>query len=114
MAKVCYIACRCFSGPNEGPLNLLVTAVDAFTVSGSWDPPSLLHRNGPILRYAVNISLTRGGETFLYQTTNTSHVSNATLHPDYSYHYSVAAENSVGRGPFTSGLVQMPEAGEKC
>lgn len=98
-------------GPEEGPTNLVVTPQDAFTVSASWNPPRFRNRNGLILRYTVNISrtATNGVGAQLHNTPETN-LATGSLHPYYSYYYSVAAENSIGRGPFSTVTVQMPEA----
>lgn len=104
--------CMCVSsGPDEGPLNLVVTPRDAFMVSATWSPPRFRNRNGAILRYVVNITrtTTSGVGAQLHNTPDTNLVTGS-LHPYYSYYYSVAAENSIGRGPFTTVTIQMPEA----
>ncbi len=97
----------------------MVSAVSGSTLVGSWDPPSPEHRNGEILRYVVNITLTARGGT---QVTNgeqrtlytaTTNLTVGSLHPHYTYFYSVAAENSVGTGPSTMTPIMMPEAGKR-
>ncbi len=97
-------------GPSGAPLNLNVQALDASTISLAWEPPTYEHRNGPIIQYAINITNTETSAYELYSTTSLS-VTVSSLHPDYTYECSVAAETSVGRGPFTIYTpIQMPEA----
>ena len=98
----------------------MVSPAGSSSLVGSWDPPSLQHRNGEIVRYVVNVTLTaRGGvqvangELRTLFTTVTS-LTVDSLHPHYTYSFSVAAENSVGVGPNAETLVMMPEAGKEC
>ena len=91
-------------GPSGAPLNFLLQAVDAFTLSMMWDPPSVEHRNGVILHYIVNIT-----DTPHFLSVDTSSI--ITLHPDYTYVCSIAAETSEGHGPYQTEIIRMPEAG---
>ena len=104
--------------PNGAPLNLMVIAAGSNTLVGSWEPPSPEHRNGEILRYTVTVTLTaRGGaqvtngEPRVLHTAHTNFTVGS-LHPHYTYSYSVAAVNSEGTGPSTMVTVMMPEAGK--
>jgi hypothetical protein len=94
------------------PLNVVVTPQDASTVSATWDPPHFVNQNGPILRYSINVTRTTGSEEVRVQTTSGTRLLTQSLHPFYTYHYDVAAENSIGRGPSTTVVFQMPEACE--
>lgn len=86
----------------------MVSALSASSISMSWEPPALEHRNGEILRYIVNVTHATSGET-LHSTPNTTIVVHS-LHPYYVYHCNVAAENVIGSGPYSTGIVQLPEA----
>lgn len=104
--------------PSEAPLNLIVNATDSTTLVGSWNPPSLEHQNGQILAYTVNLTLiAKGGvqvtnrEVQMLRTPNTS-LFVRSLHPFYTYSFTVAAVNSVGTGPSSTVTIMMPEAGE--
>ena len=99
--------------PDGAPVNLVVTAVDAFTASMSWNPPNQEFINGRILGYVVNITRTTNGrEVGLFSTNGTSFTHNS-LHPNYAYFCGVAVENVVGRGPFNVRSIQMPESSKQ-
>lgn len=100
------------AAPEEGPLNLAVTAQNASTVFASWEPPPLESQNGAILRYTVNIVRTTNSQDVRVQSTSNTNLLTRSLHPFYTYEYRVAAENDVGRSPFTTVTFQMPEACE--
>lgn len=89
----------------------MVRAIDAFTALGTWQAPPLEHRNGEILRYIVNITHTTSGRSQTFITPNTS-LTTGSLHPHYPYFYNVLAENVVGRGPHSTAIIRMPEAGK--
>ena len=99
------------TAPDAAPLNLVVSIVDATSASATWGAPRVENQNGEILSYLVNITHTTTGMVQTFSTATTDHAI-ATLHPDYSYFYSVAAVNSVGSGPFRIQVIRMPEAGE--
>ena len=106
-----------FSVPNAAPMNLMVSAVNGYTLSATWDPPSLQHRNGEIVHYVVNITVTARGDAQVtdgeLQTLHTPapNLTIESLHPYYTYFYSVAAESSVGVGPTAGTTITMPEEG---
>ena len=99
------------------PINIMAQYLSSRTLLLSWSPPPIEEQNGDIIGYGINITnIGNGNDGYMYEvTTGTSHV--FTLHPFYFYIYSIAAINSVGRGPFSSpSSIQMPEDGEskKC
>ena len=105
--------------PSEVPLNLTVNALSGFMLECSWNPPSPQHWNGEILRYVVNVSLTARGETQVITngelrtlSTAATNLTIGSLHPYYTYSFSVAAENSVGVGPVAMTTIMMPEEGK--
>ena len=78
----------------------------------SWEPPLPEDRNGIIINYTVNITEMETGTQFQLVTDNTT-ITAFSLHPYYTYIYTVAAETSVGLGPYTSPrAVRMPEDGK--
>ena len=95
----------------------MVSAVNGFVLAASWDPPSPQHRNGGIVRYVINVTLTAREETQVTSGelrtlhTATTNLSVGSLHPHYTYSYSVAAENSAGVGPSARTSIIMPEEG---
>ncbi len=59
----------------------------------------------------VNISVLETGERSQYRTTGTeTTLSIRSLHPDYTYTYSVASGTALGTGPFSvPRSIKMPE-----
>jgi hypothetical protein len=72
--------------------------------------------NGVVRRYAVNVTeLETGGRGVEQYFTTELNVTVEFLHPFYRYRYVVAAETSVGLGPFSDpNVIHMPEAGGLC
>ena len=98
--------------PETAPLNLSVQATDSRTLILSWEPPLQEDRNGIITQYTVNIIEMETGMLLQLVTDNTT-VTAFSLHPHYTYSCTVAAETSVGLGPYTSPrAVRMPEDGK--
>ena len=79
----------------------------------SWDPPNYEDRNGVIIGYVINVTNTRRSETLQY-TSNTTALTLSTLSPYTTYHYIVAAQTSVGTGPFSAVITLLtPQDGKK-
>ena len=98
--------------PETAPLNLSVQATDSRTLILNWEPPLSEDRNGIIINYTVNITEMETGTQFQLVTDNTT-ITAFSQHPYYTYSYTVAAETSVGLGPYTSPrAVRMPEDGK--
>ena len=97
--------------PGGPPLLVTAQPLDPTSLSLSWKPPLLELRNGIIQLYTVKIIELETG-ILLSQTTEFTSLNETSLHPYYTYTYSVAAETSVGIGPFSSSVViQLPESG---
>ncbi len=79
------------------------------TIHISWTVP--VEANGIVIEYKVKLREVNTGQTSLLPTHSTSIEAN-TVHPAYTYEYSVAASTAVGYGPF-SDLVNIttPEDG---
>ena len=98
--------------PETAPLQFRVQATDSQTLVLSWEAPLPEDRNGIITQYTVNITEMETGTRFQLVTDNTT-ITAFSLHPHYTYSYTVAAETSVGLGPYTTPrAVQMPEDGK--
>ena len=96
------------SVPSSPPQAVQGVAVDSRTISLSWDPPSLDEHNGIIREYLVNITEVDTGRTFERSSTVESLVVTS-LHPYYSYSFTIAAI-TVGLGPFSEAVVvQTPQ-----
>ncbi len=70
------------------------------TVQLEWSPPSEEHRNGVITGYRLLLEWGRGQERRV-NTTDT-HYTFTGLQQGTTYYYTIAAETSVGTGPFAN------------
>ena len=78
----------------------------------SWSPPSDDEQNGKILQYVVNVTHADTLDTTQYFTTMT-HIYISGLDPYTTYVCVVAAQTSVGVGPFSRlYFIQTQEDGE--
>ena len=79
-----------------------------------WREPLISERNGVITEYSLKVCETHpdvGCTDYTISNGGTSR--HIPLHPDYVYHWRVAAHTSVGRGPYSNHIsFQMPEDGE--
>ena len=106
--KCCYI----FSiAPSQAPQSLSGVAPSSTSITLSWSPPLPEYRNGLIISYYVNITLLETGTSVYYTTTHTTFTIFGLI-PYTSYSCIVAAETSIGRGPFTTFFtITTPEDG---
>lgn len=97
--------------PSDVPLNVIAVSLNATHAMLSWDPPLPEHQNGPIGRYHITTTSTASDEE-LQDTSAENWITIGSLHPFYTYKFSIAAE-TVEVGPFTTPVtLQMPEAGQ--
>ena len=87
--------------PSSPPLNSSGEVLGPSAISISWQPPSPEGQNGIITSYTVFITEVPTNATTTYQRDGSrSEILITGLHPFYEYSCSVAAETSVGLGPF--------------
>jgi len=83
------------------------------SVALQWSPPSCLERNGEILQYVVTY-----GDSAAEERTNLTVADTKLiifdLIPGSEYSFQVAAENSVGRGPFSAPVTVLLSLIGKC
>ena len=96
--------------PSDVPQNVVAEPLNATHAQLVWDPPPPEHRNGIIELYIITITATDTDEQFqemsMYNTTIIG-----SLHPFYTYKFSIAAQ-TIEIGPFTSPvIIQMPPSG---
>ena len=101
------------TAPTAAPVGLDVTSQSANSISLTWAPPQLEEQNGVITRYTVNVTNVNTGESVLLYTTETS-ITVQQLTPFTAYLCSVAAETSVGLGPYTLALTVTTNEDGKC
>ena len=78
----------------------------------SWNPPAPENQNGVITGYVINLTLTVGTGDVSQYSSSSDNITIGTLHPFTAYAFTVAAQTSVGTGPYTiSSTVMTPEDG---
>ncbi len=88
-----------------------MNAVNGTSVAMTWLPPAREGQNGFIHSYAVMVAGVNTEDNFTVFT-NTSDITISSLHPFYSYRFSVAAV-TVSQGPMTRLItIKMPTSGE--
>jgi len=108
--QVCFESCTCIKlklylcqVPSSAPTRVTVVNVTSTTLSLEWDPLTIEDHNGVITGYVVNYSRVDTGSTVTVVSSTTS-VYIGMLRPYTTYSFSVAAETSVGSGPFSPSL----------
>ena len=76
--------------PSAPPQNLRQDAITATSVTLNWQPPPVEDRNGLIRLYYVFVTELESGRAFTLNSTTTSYRVES-LHPFYTYNFSVAA-----------------------
>ena len=85
--------------------------IDSRTLHFSWNEPLQQHHNGIIREYHVNITELDTGRRFQVVSSTTS-VSVSSLHPFYTYEWTVSAF-TVGEGSYSVPLpIATPEDGK--
>ena len=89
------------TAPTGVPLNQLGLAVNSTAIIFTWNHPAVDSRNGIITGYSLLlVELTTNSTTLHSQTGAHIEVVIGNLHPYYDYECQIAAETSVGRGPY--------------
>ena len=90
-------------GPSDSPQAVRHTAVTSTSVNLSWFPPSTEHHNGVIRNYTVRVVVQDTGEIFTHSTDQLS-ITVESLHPYYTYNFSVSAV-TITPGPYSVPLI---------
>ena len=98
--------------PAASPQIIQSMIVNSSSVLISWQPPPLNDRNGIISIYVVNVSLEVNDTMPKQYITSSLNVTLVGLNPFSTYVVAVAAETSVGRGPFSVFTIYTPEDGK--
>ena len=97
--------------PSGAPQNFMITADSSTSLSMTWDPPAVQHRNGMITAYTINIT-SEDGMSMTQMVFSGTSFRLESLRPFVSYTCSIAAHTSVGQGPFsTTVTATTPEDG---
>ena len=104
--------CLSISAPATPPQSISALVLNSTSVGLSWQPPSLEDQNGVIIFYTVNVSSTSAGYTMISATTDTELVVSS-LNAFTWYNFTIAAETSAGRGPFSDPVQRMTLEGSE-
>ena len=89
--------------PSSAPLGLTGDSLNSTAIFLEWKPPTHRKRNGLITSYTVRIQdvFTNNSNILLHSIL---HLIVPSLHPFHQYTFDVAANTSVGRGPFSTPI----------
>ena len=77
-------------------------AVTSRSIRLEWTPPPPDRQNGYIFQYVLNVTaLGIRSDTYQLTTSNNASIEVSDLHPYTAYTIAIAAETSVGVGPFS-------------
>ena len=93
------MSCYNSTAPSSPPQNVMVTSVNPASLSVSWQPPSVIDRNGPITGHMIQY--TRVGSSDMMSVNVNSGTTHTTseLAAYVQYSVTVAAVNVNGTGP---------------
>ena len=92
-----------YSVPSSPPQSPYGSAIGSTGISLFWDPPPADAQNGIITRYMISITEVETDRSFSLFSPTTS-VNVTSLHPFYTYNCTIAAETTVGDGPYTTSI----------
>ncbi|XP_019848636.1 PREDICTED: phosphatidylinositol phosphatase PTPRQ-like [Amphimedon queenslandica] len=87
--------------PTQSPVNFVGSVLSSSSVSLSWNPPPAESQNGIIISYHINLTTLATGSVSLYTSYDTA-LQVKGLVPYTTYTCLIAAETSIGRGPYTT------------
>ena len=98
-----------FIVPSGSPTSITSTASND-SILLAWQPPPPNKQNGIIIQYHVILYTLATNESEYFETNETS-IYLVNLHPFFLYEMVVAAETSIGAGPYSQPVLQqLPEA----
>ena len=99
------IACMSISlAPSAPPTSVSVSEVTSSSITVQWGPVDCVHRNGDITGYTVRVSTSGEAERAVSVDESVSEATSTGLTPVTEYNVSVAAENNVGAGLYSSSF----------
>lgn len=92
--------------PSSAPLNVSASTINSTAIIINWDLPAQDGRNGNITGYSVVLREVATNTSSSYSQSG-AHIELviASLHPYYQYECQVAAETSVGSGPYGGTII---------
>ena len=94
--------------PSSPPQGIEVSSFSSNFVNLSWSSPRPEHRNGIITGYVINVTLEDTGASYQL-TSQTTQLTVESLVPNGLYAFAVAAQTSVGTGPFSMTIMQRTD-----
>ena len=101
------------TAPSSAPISLSSNVLNPTSVMLTWSPPPTADQNGVITAYTVIITNSDMSERDVY-VTNMTTITVASLNPYTTYEYSVAANTTVGIGPYSINLAFQTVEDGKC
>ena len=90
--------------PSAPPTSASVSEVTSSSITVQWVPVDCIHRNGDITRYTVRVSTSGEAERAVSVDESARETTSTGLIPVTEYNVSVAAENRVGAGLYSSSF----------
>ena len=100
--------------PTSPPRNAGGVSVNSTFILLTWEPPARDGRNGIITLYYIHVLEVPTSRTFTFERPTHTDLLIGSLHPYYDYQCSVAADTSVGRGPFTAPFIIRTDQDGEC
>ena len=100
--NTCINMCCLYTVPTAPPQNVDGEVLSSAAIFITWQVPPLEEQNGIIQLYFIHLLEVPTNMNFTYQQEGQhTELVIVSLHPDYDYECSVAAETVVGRGPLS-------------
>ena len=93
-----------YTAPSRGPTSVRRGTVTASSITVHWEEVPCLHRNGQITGYRVQAVRNGMTEKSINVASNTRQATISRLSPSTLYTVQVAAVNSAGTGPYSTGI----------
>ena len=107
----------CFTAPSSPPLNVTIVAINATTISVSWETPPVIHHNGDLTGFRVlyrNTALGSSAKELEVSSPEQLSIAVTRLTPYTSYSVKVAVVNTVDTGPYSKDVtVQTSKSGKR-
>ena len=88
------------SVPNGSPQSVSISVISSEEAHIMWESPNIVHQNGIITGYVVDVTVVNTGQNFQIRS-NSTNLFLESLQPFTNYECRVAARTIVGVGPFS-------------
>ena len=97
--------------PRSSPKDINATVTSPYSAVLTWAPPLLDQQLDSVIVYIINVTILETNETFLLFSNTTSLTVNG-LRPFRNYIFIIAAQNSIGIGPYSAVfIITTPQDG---